>query len=783
MAFENEEDYLDNLLKSITSENNEDPDEDILEADTDIQMPETFADPQEEEDGDVFERLLMQQEDEMNFGEGTEEQSADDDDVNLMEALFGNDKAEVWEDNASGDAEEAEPEAENADDFLLDDVMPEEGTVIEPEYEELSEQEEVEEPFSEPEQIFEEEIMPEEENEEYPAFEEEVVPEEAENEEYTAFEEVMPEAENEEYPAFEEEVMPEENEEYQAFEEEAMPEEENEEYPAFEEEVMPEEENEEYPAFEEEVMPEENEEYPAFEEEVIPEENEGYPAFEEEVMPEAENEEYPAFGEETPSEAEDITVPEANSGEEDTALEDFAQLMGETEEDTDNDNDLIGQLDGLFNDVAVEMEEERQEMQEQTEPVQEESADGNDDTEAPAQEVDYSNIEVDDELKELLGVESAEQLADIPSEVEGLSEVEAAKLAEMEQAASSEAKSALDGGVGGESVGLSGGEEASDDLKEQGGTGKKKSGGIIAKILSIFKKKKSDDPENGGENENQKVLNELFDENGELLEDGKKVKKKGLFFKSKKKADVPEAEAAEDGEGMGDLGDIAVLDEEAPAEKKEKKKKEKKEKKPKKEKPEKPKKPKKEKKPKVKKEKPPVNPADLIHIKPIALIIMFVIIAGVVGYVYYFVTSFNYGNAMDRATYYMVDKRYTNAYRAISGVEMKSEEDIALKEQITTIMYVQHHYDAYERYRKVDLQFEALDALIQGIKTYDECYEYAVEQGVTGDYEIVKAKLVAALGQYGITESMARSYAAITNYSQYQYILEGYGGVSNDSGN
>ena len=716
MAFENEEDYLDNLLKSITSEDNGNSGEDLFETDSETQMPETFVDSQEDVDEDVFERLLQQQEEELR-SDGEEEQSAEDE-ASFMEALLGNHENPVWEEEPLEVPADAEPESEIGE---QDDLLPEE-TVLEDTIAE-------DEPFDD-------EAILQMENTEFP------------------------ELDNMEIPQMESAELPEiEVEEFPELDNIESPETEGTEFPMMEDEEFSEPEDEVHPTADNEMMPE----------------------LEDIVIPEADVESFAGdFTEDVQDDSAEYIV------EDGAADEDFTQYPDSEEDALDSGNELIGQIDGLFNDVEEELEEER--GAEQFGVTMEEDGALTGGIEEPGQEVDYSNMEVDDELKELLGVESAEQLADIPSESEGLSENELVKLAAMESAASFELDSGSENGVAGVDA------IQKDDLNNDGqGTPEeeyiKKSGGVdekapglMAKLLSIFKRKNDNRSDSSEENENQKVLDELFDENGELLDDDKKIKKKGLFFKSgEKKSNILDSDGENDEEDDIESPEEIARKEEKARKKKEKKEKKEKEKQEKKEKKE--QKPKKEKKPKVKKEKPSVNPADLIHVKPVAIIIMAVIVAGIVGYVYFFVSSFNYNNAMDRAAYYMADKRYTNAYRAISGIKMKSEEDIALQEQIVTIMYVQHYYDAYERYLKVDLQFEALDSLIRGVKTYDDCYQFAVEQGITADYEIVKAKLVAALEQYGITEAMARTYGAMTNYTQYKYILEGYGGVSNDSGN
>lgn len=727
MAFENEEDYLDNLLKSITSEDNGDSGEELLETDSEIQMPETFDDSQEDDvDEDIFEKLLLQQEEELHT-DNKMEQSAEDD-MNFMEALLGNQNDSAEEEEILDVSMDEEPASEvNEPDDLLqgeavsESVIPEDETVLQ-----------------------------------------------TENTTFPEMDDELSMIEDTEVPAVEDMEFPETTTgEFFGTEDNAFSEPDDMEIPEPESTQFPMMDNDELPELEDEVIS-------AADDDMLPD-------LEDIVIPEVDDEAF--AGDFTEGMTDEI--PEDIAAD-DESFEDLTQFSDNEEDDLDIGNELIGQIDGLFNDVEEEMQEEQNA---DSLGMMEEDETFGVSMEEPTQEVDYSNLEVDDELKALLGVESPEQLAQIPSEGEGLSENELAKLAEMESAASVEMNPGSEEDALGAAFmqeddldGESRSESEAEQTKEPGQNSNKTSTGLIAKLLSIFKKNNGDKSDGSEGNENQKVLDELFDENGELLDDEKKIKKKGLFFKSdKKKTGILDASDEDDDEDDIESPEEIARREEKARKKKEKKEKKEKEKQEKKEKKE--QKPKKEKKPKVKKEKPPVNPADLIHVKPVAIIIMAVIVAGIVGYVYFFVSSFNYNNAMDRAAYYMVDKRYTNAYRAISGLEMKSEEDIALKEQIVTIMYVQHYYDAYERYLKVDLQFEALDSLIRGIKTYDDCYQFALEQGITADYEIVKAKLVAALEQYGITEAMARTYGAMTNYTQYKYILEGYGGVSNDSGN
>lgn len=488
-----------------------------------------------------------------------------------------------------------------------------------------------------------------------------------------------------------------------------------------------------------------------------------------------------------------------------------------TNNESDDVNDLLGMIDGIISDVEQETE-----LEAQNQAVNEQQSDDS----SMESQISFSDVKVDDELKELLGDDSETDIT-ADSVAMQLSDEELQKLAEIEAQASEQAQEdasaideqfdeedsdikelmsevaaagidvdgeenedvpldldsqiqSLDGSdissflapdgseelEGLESSGSSSDSEGESDNNAKN-AGKPAKGGLLAKILSLFKKNKGEAETDG--NENQQVLDELFDENGELKAKDKKAKKKGLFGKKAKSSDAVETPIDDD-----DLEDIPEV--------KEKKKKEKKKKEPKEKKPKKPKKPKKEKKPKVKKpkvkkEKPPVNPNELIHVKPVAILIIILVVAIIAGGAYLLVNNFIYEQAYDNATSYMLDKRYNYAYDEIAGVTPKNEEDEVFCNQVQVVMYLQKELNSFDNYFKMGLHFDAIDSLIHGLTTYDEYYSKAEELGVLVDFENVKAIIISTLEEkYGITEAMARSYAAITDYGQYVYILESYGG-------
>jgi hypothetical protein len=466
--------------------------------------------------------------------------------------------------------------------------------------------------------------------------------------------------------------------------------------------------------------------------------------------------------------SENTQEPEQSDDTQEPEHAEQTEYIDITEEESDEYNDLLGTIDGIIADVEKETEQETQENSENPENPEnpENEQEPVNDTQ---QEISFSDLNVDDELKELLGENDVQVDSNSASEENHLSEEELSKLAELE--AGEDAQEEL------QDVSLPAQEQQDEDASKDKSLVKneKKASktSFLSKILSLFKKDKTEPSQAVEEdNENQQVLEELFDENGELKTKEKKVRKRGLFSKKPKSQEIVETPI----EDEIDTEDLEDIPEDKPNKKKEKKKP--KEKKPKKDKkPKKEKKPKKPKQPKVKKPKPPVNPNEIIHIKPAAVIVMIVITALISGGVYLFINSFIYEQAYDNATLYMLDKKYSYAYDEIAGVNPKTEEDEVFYEQVQVVMYLQKEYNSFENYFKMGLHYEAIDSLLKGLLAYDEYYQKASDLGVTVDFDNVKALLVSALEEkYGITESMARSYAAITDYEQYVYILESYGG-------
>lgn len=233
----------------------------------------------------------------------------------------------------------------------------------------------------------------------------------------------------------------------------------------------------------------------------------------------------------------------------------------------------------------------------------------------------------------------------------------------------------------------------------------------------------------------------------------------------------------------GALDDDELLDEESgdskKKKKKEKKKKEKKEKKPKDKGAKKAKKPKKEKEPKVKK---PKAPEEVINVPVVAIVFMlsFVVVAVVaakMGGDYYFYQEKIYDAVAlyvdtDQTDIDAYERRYSEAYTLLSGMEMRNKEHQAFFDQVQTIMFMDRHYEAYKGYMLLENFDNGLDSLIKAVKMYDKYQNVARELGCFDDMTVILNWVSNKLNDvYGITESKARELSMLTDDREYAAIV------------
>lgn len=308
---------------------------------------------------------------------------------------------------------------------------------------------------------------------------------------------------------------------------------------------------------------------------------------------------------------------------------------------------------------------------------------------------------------------------------------------------------------------------------------KKKKEEIRSKQISVETEHKETDENKDTLDENERLLQEMYGEEGEekLLEENI-APKKGFFARMKYRFQQMKKKNAEE-----DLAEQEA--EEQESEEKQKKREEKqaavKEKKEavkeakaakKNHKPEKPKKEKKEKKP-----KPAPKPGDILKIKPKSIILFTMFIAGIIVLITVLNWGVHYSNAVSSAKAYMENQNYEKAYEALSGMKLNKNDQVMYR-QSSVIMYVERQYSSYQNYIKLNMHTEALNALIKGIERYDTYYNEAKELGVEDRLNEVRNNIVKALQEtFKMSEAEARSLVTLSyeDFIQYYNKIQSYG--------
>jgi len=189
--------------------------------------------------------------------------------------------------------------------------------------------------------------------------------------------------------------------------------------------------------------------------------------------------------------------------------------------------------------------------------------------------------------------------------------------------------------------------------------------------------------------------------------------------------------------------------------KKEKASKPKKEKKPKKQKSNKKKKPAKPAKPKEEKPRRPQRPF------PKKLVVSMVILAlTIFAGIYLIASQLPKVKELSDARKAFYNRDYKAAFEGFYGKKLH-ESDQALYNQAYAILKMQRRVEAYQNYKSLGLEVEALDALMQGVEQFDELYAYAQMNNAATEVMSVYQELLNILqSSYGLTEEQARDIVA-----------------------
>ncbi len=149
-------------------------------------------------------------------------------------------------------------------------------------------------------------------------------------------------------------------------------------------------------------------------------------------------------------------------------------------------------------------------------------------------------------------------------------------------------------------------------------------------------------------------------------------------------------------------------------------------------------------------------------------------ILGVILVIYAYVPSaIEKGNA--RKAFY--NKDYYEAYELLVGKEL-NDSDAILLDKVTCILKMQRKLDSYNNYIAIEKELEALNALVEGVRLYEECYTYANALSIGDEVNAIYNEIIIILnGKYGVSEDVAKEINTAETDEEYtlrlQYLVEG----------
>ena len=260
-------------------------------------------------------------------------------------------------------------------------------------------------------------------------------------------------------------------------------------------------------------------------------------------------------------------------------------------------------------------------------------------------------------------------------------------------------------------------------------------------------------------NENQELLDELSAEDKKnAKKKEKKEKKKEKKEKKGKKSGKKAPEAAENEEGEGE--------EQPQKAKKAKKKKKEKE--------------------KAVEEEPKIPEKKLSRKKVMSVFLFCATIAACIVIV---TTVLPAQMEKQEARVAFDQDQYEQVYDLLYGKKLNEEDDI-LFQKSSVILQMQRKLDSYENYKKLDMQADALDALLDGVVRYQELWEKADQYNVNSEVADIYEQILDALADdYGLSESAAEDIIAsgddVTYSQRVQAVISGetYAGEEEPEGN
>ena len=117
---------------------------------------------------------------------------------------------------------------------------------------------------------------------------------------------------------------------------------------------------------------------------------------------------------------------------------------------------------------------------------------------------------------------------------------------------------------------------------------------------------------------------------------------------------------------------------------------------------------------------------------------------------------------------------YEETYSLLKGHSLSGKEQL-MYDRTVTLLQEERKLDSYNNYMLLDMKPEALNALVQGVKKYDELSEKASELDVTNELDDIYYQIVNELNNsFGVSIDKARQWISIEDVEEYSYIINTY---------
>lgn len=184
------------------------------------------------------------------------------------------------------------------------------------------------------------------------------------------------------------------------------------------------------------------------------------------------------------------------------------------------------------------------------------------------------------------------------------------------------------------------------------------------------------------------------------------------------------------------------------------------------------KKPKKEKKVKEVKEEEAGPPQKKLPKKKVILIGVLCFSLGVMMTLLSFL--YPYYTDMKNAKMEFEHQNYEQTYELLRGHRLNEEQKLMYDKSVV-LLKSERKYDSYHNYMQLGMKVEALNALVQGIKTTDESIGAAAALGIQPEFEAIRTKIAEELqNTFAVSLDRAYEWLQLEDGQAYSRALNGY---------